>query len=110
MALDSGSRLAQYEIGGLLGAGGMGEVYAAHDTRLRREVAIKVLRGAVGDEESRLKNDLHGSSPLRSAFPRARAAGRTAGLIPDVYLRRTRGCHDSSGSPPASPPPATSRS
>ena len=43
MPLQSGSRLGQYEVLGPLGAGGMGEVYRARDTRLGREVAVKVL-------------------------------------------------------------------
>jgi len=42
-SLQFGSRLGQFEIGELLGAGGMGEVYRAFDTKLHRDVAIKVL-------------------------------------------------------------------
>jgi len=44
--LTPGSRLGTYEILGTLGAGGMGEVYRAHDTRLHRDVAIKILPAA----------------------------------------------------------------
>jgi hypothetical protein len=43
MALSPGARLGVYEIVTAIGAGGMGEVYRAHDTRLRRDVAIKIM-------------------------------------------------------------------
>src|SRR5260370_961854 len=43
MTLPAGSKLGPYEIGAPLGAGGMGEVYRARDTRLERTVAIKIL-------------------------------------------------------------------
>ena len=43
MPLSTGSRLGSYEIVAALGAGGMGEVYRARDTKLGRDVAIKVL-------------------------------------------------------------------
>src|SRR3989454_10351127 len=47
MALAGGARLGPYEILSALGAGGMGEVYRARDTRLARIVAIKLLTGPV---------------------------------------------------------------
>jgi serine/threonine protein kinase len=44
MPILSGRRLGPYEVLSAIGAGGMGEVYQAHDTKLGRDVAIKVLR------------------------------------------------------------------
>lgn len=52
--MEIGSRLGTYEIGPLLGVGGMGEVYRARDTKLGREVAIKVLPESVAQDEDRL--------------------------------------------------------
>src|SRR5215471_20300572 len=43
MPLPTGTRLGPYEIVAPIGAGGMGEVYRAHDSRLERQVAVKVL-------------------------------------------------------------------
>src|SRR5215472_3216455 len=53
--LARGTRLGDYEIQSLLGAGGMGEVYRARDLRLRREVAIKVLPAYVSTDPERLR-------------------------------------------------------
>jgi serine/threonine protein kinase len=53
--LGKGTRLGDYEIQSLLGAGGMGEVYRARDLRLRREVAIKVLPAAFASDADRLR-------------------------------------------------------
>ena len=59
MALTSGAKLGPYEIVSPLGAGGMGEVYRARDTRLDRTVAIKVLN-----------SQLVGNAELRARFER----------------------------------------
>src|SRR5689334_11723264 len=55
MALAAGTTLGPYEITGPIGAGGMGEVYRARDTRLHREVAVKVLPQAVAADHDRLR-------------------------------------------------------
>ncbi len=55
MSLQRGARLGPYEIVSFLGAGGMGEVYRAKDTRLLREVAIKVLPAEIASDRERLK-------------------------------------------------------
>ncbi|HEY3172811.1 MAG TPA: protein kinase [Thermoanaerobaculia bacterium] len=53
MTLNAGTRLGPYEIVSPLGAGGMGEVYRARDTRLGREVAVKVLLPEISGDDSR---------------------------------------------------------
>src|ERR1700736_4456914 len=55
MTLTSGAILGPYEIQSLLGSGGMGEVYRARDTRLGRDVAIKVLPEALANDADRLR-------------------------------------------------------
>src|ERR1700681_275364 len=55
MTLRAGSRLGPYEVLAPLGAGGMGELYRARDTRLGREVAIKVLPAALASDPERLR-------------------------------------------------------
>jgi serine/threonine protein kinase len=59
VSLDAGTRLGPYEIVAPLGVGGMGEVYRARDTRLGREVAVKVL-----------PSHLSASSEVRARFER----------------------------------------
>ena len=54
MALTAGARLGAYEIQAAIGAGGMGEVYRATDTNLKRQVAIKVLPDALAADAERL--------------------------------------------------------
>jgi serine/threonine protein kinase/Tol biopolymer transport system component len=54
MPLASGTRIGPYEITGTLGAGGMGEVYRATDTKLKRQVAIKILPPSLAADHDRL--------------------------------------------------------
>jgi serine/threonine protein kinase len=54
MSLTPGGRLGPFEITGAIGAGGMGEEYRARDTKLNRDVAIKVLPAAFADDPERL--------------------------------------------------------
>ena len=68
MTLSAGSRLGPYEILAPLGAGGMGEVYRARDTRLGREVAVKVLPAAFAADPERLtrfEREARSASALR---------------------------------------------
>src|SRR5262245_31546723 len=69
MPLAAGTRLGPYEISAPLGAGGMGEVYRARDTRLGREVAVKVLPAS-----------LSSSAEVRARFERQ--ARTLSGLNP----------------------------
>ena len=54
MTLSAGTRLSSYEIVRSIGAGGMGEVYRARDTKLSRDVAIKVLLPELARDAERL--------------------------------------------------------
>ena len=54
MTLSAGTRLGPHEIFGMLGAGGMGEVYRARDTRLKRDVALKILSESFARDSDRL--------------------------------------------------------
>lgn len=82
MSMSTGSRLGRYEIVALLGAGGMGEVYHARDSRLERDVAIKVLPPELAADRERIER-----------FEReARAAGRLN--HPVVTIVHDVGTHD----------------
>ena len=66
MALPPGTRLGPYEIVALLGAGGMGEVYRGRDSRLDRDVAIKVLPAPVAHDSDRLRRFEHEARAIAS--------------------------------------------
>ena len=70
MPLTPGTNLGRYEVADLIGAGGMGEVYRARDTRLGRDVAIKVLREDVASAPERLRRFKH-----EALFPSAHELG-----------------------------------
>jgi hypothetical protein len=84
MKLTAGTRLGPYEIVAPIGAGGMGEVYRANDTRLGRAVAVKVLPEAVAADADRIARFQH----------EARAAGQLA--HPGILAIHDIGVHDGS--------------
>jgi len=61
-----GARLGPYEVTALLGEGGMGQVYRARDTKLNRDVALKVLPESFATDPDRLAR----SSAKRRSWPR----------------------------------------
>src|SRR5688500_17982910 len=82
MALAPGLRVGPYEIVSALGAGGMGEVYRARDTRIGRDVALKVISPAFSADADRLR--------------RFENEARSAGLLnhPNVLTIYDVGSHD----------------
>src|SRR6266852_76377 len=87
MALTTGTRLGPYEILGKIGAGGMGEVYRAKDTRLGRDVAIKVLPASFSADADRLR--------------RFEQEAKAAGLLnhPNITIVYDIGTKSSDGAP-----------
>ena len=55
MALNVGNRLGHYDVTALIGEGGMGQVYQATDTKLNRQVALKILPEAFASDPDRLR-------------------------------------------------------
>src|SRR3989475_8509866 len=98
MALTSGTKLGPYEIVAPLGAGGMGEVYRARDTKLGRDVALKLLpplftadadRAARFEREARLLASLH--HPHIGAIYGFDGAGNMSALVPELVEGETLG-------------------
>jgi serine/threonine protein kinase len=63
MALTLGRTLGAYDVLSLLGSGGMGEVYRAHDSRLKRDIALKVLQLDSNDARLRFEREAPRSPP-----------------------------------------------
>ena len=88
MALEPGDRLGPYEVQSLLGAGGMGEVYRGRDTRLGRDVALKVISTKlVGDPSSRRRFELEARAASALNHP-AIVTIYDVGQARLMYLRR----------------------
>ena len=85
MHLQPGTRLGPYEVVGPIGAGGMGEVYRAKDTRLDRTVALKVLPALLADDPQ-----------FRERFDRE-ARSVSALTHPNICTLYDVGQHDGSG-------------
>jgi serine/threonine protein kinase len=84
--MNPGDTLSRYRIAALVGAGGMGEVYKAEDTRLKRPVALKVLTSELGD------------NPDGHVFPFSRMIKDSLDWL-DKYLGAPRWRHFGSGRP-----------
>ena len=102
MPLSSGTRLGSYEILAPLGAGGMGEVYRARDTKLDREVAIKILpQSLAADPVSlvRFEREAKAVAALSHRVSTFLCDGRTA----RAKLRRTTSRRSSENLQPLDP-------
>ena len=94
MSLSPGARLGAYNVVSSIGAGGMGEVYRAHDTRLERDVALKILPEAfVADAErlARFKREAHLLASLNHPNIAAIYGLEDAGSAPAIVMELVEG-------------------
>mgnify|MGYP001078266803 CR=1 FL=1 len=103
MRLSAGARLGPYEILAPLGAGGMGEVYRARDTKLNRDTAIKVLPEAVAADRqrlARLQREAQVLAAPRKPVPAIAAPAPVASSVAPVAV-----VPPPNAAPPSPPPP-----
>ena len=85
MSLSAGTRLGPYEVLSLIGAGGMGEVYKARDTRLDRAVAIKILPPELrADPDHRARFEREARAVASLSHPRICALHDIGEALPSV--------------------------
>ena len=80
MPLNIGSRLGHYDVTALIGEGGMGQVYQATDTQLKRQVALKILPEAFATDPDRLARFEREAQVLATPTNAAAGAGSSAWL------------------------------
>jgi eukaryotic-like serine/threonine-protein kinase len=107
MSLNSGTRVGPYEIVSLVGAGGMGEVYRAKDTKLNRDVALKILPEAFTSDADRLARFRREAQVLASLnHPNIAAiygfedSGPTHGLVMELVEGEDLSAHIARGALP----------
>jgi len=88
MSLPAGTQIGTYEILSLLGVGGMGEVYRSRDTRLKREVAIKVLPAEFCHDSDRVRRFRRGAEVLATLNQQEMAPVRQELRIAVIELSR----------------------
>jgi serine/threonine protein kinase len=91
MSLVAGTRFGPYEIQSAIGAGGMGEVYKARDSRLDRTVAIKVLPSDVSADPERRARFLREAAPLACDLARMLKGAPNKDPEQCCQIRRARG-------------------
>jgi serine/threonine protein kinase len=86
--LPSDSQISHYRILAKIGEGGMGEVYLAHDTKVDRKVALKILPADFADDEScGTRNERRVSGVAMRSVPKRVASGRCKSREPDCQGR-----------------------
>ena len=102
MSLTRGTRIGVYEVTGVLGAGGMGEVYRARDTKLGRDVALKVIPDAFALDPDRLARFRREAQVLAS-LNHPHIAAITGSRIAATPTRSSSSWSRATRSPTASP-------